>query len=901
MYFVKYGKEYLHDPRTDNTRLLDLSFDTEENSYGYCDFTIYPDHPMYNKIRERDADNPIKVYDGDSLLFTGFIYELGKEFYLSGQVKCMGELSYLNESIVRPYSTVETGYATKVPDNVYGYFEWLINQHNSQVHPNKQFKIGINQGKNLNTSVYIYRESTKYPKTFDEIKEKILDMLGGFLRVRYEGDDRYIDLLSEWTESNTQILDFGKNLTDYTQTDDSSDICTFVVPLGARMRDTEYTYDNGYYKTKDTKPNKEKIYYTLSNDGDYSQCNEGLTAFESGVTYYEYFADWDESDLPLTIKGITAKLADDYIISNDIIYCESAVKKYGWIGMSYENTELKTKEDLATYGLVALREYISPKRTIEIKAIDMHLLNPNIKPISVGEYIRVRSKPHNLDSYFLCRSVSLNLNNPENSTYTLGTSFDTLTGQQNTRIKTLNQSINSVYEAAEKISDEAKASAIVAKDAIEEARKKSRVYITTPTTPYDEGDMWVRENTSILSHADEPITLGSTWTCIKTKSDNESFSEDDWVLVSTDDSLAQDAIGIADDALASAVTANDVASSTKDKVDNMQIGGRNLIKSSDLQGLKEDTTRTTEEFIASTWGAIFLNHDSIINAIVPGETYTISYKEEIIERTEVPTVHDMSSGFLLYSPSTSSANRILYSDLTEPYLEVGAKTATSITFIAPNPIPDDYVMLIYTRLWTTNGTKPDGYDTIKFTNIKLELGNMATDWTPSPMDTKSDMNEQIKNTEEHLTSDFNDLMISYTEGNYLSKTDFDSFYNKTYNTYVEKTDKALSVKASGEQVNNLSERVNEIETYVKIDVNGVTVGDPKSEYASRVTPNAFEIGTRSGETEFTRKSWLDGDTLYNKNVDVSETLSVGKSKEDTNGHYEFRQESDGTMSIVYKV
>ena len=86
---------------------------------------------MYNKLKERDADNPIEVYDDDTLLFGGFIYELGKEFYLDGHVKCKGELDYLNESIVRPYSTVQRGYGDKAPATVNGYFEWLIEQENA--------------------------------------------------------------------------------------------------------------------------------------------------------------------------------------------------------------------------------------------------------------------------------------------------------------------------------------------------------------------------------------------------------------------------------------------------------------------------------------------------------------------------------------------------------------------------------------------------------------------------------------------------------------------------------------------------------------------------------------------------------------------------------------------------
>lgn len=505
MYIVKYGKEYLHDPNVDDCLLVDLSLDAEENTCGYCDFTIYPSHPMYDKLKERDADNPITVYDGDILLFTGFIYELGKEFYLDGKVKCKGELDYLSESIVRPYSTLQNGYGSQPPTSINGYFEWLISQHNDQVKDNKRFTVGINQGASLDPNNYIYRESTKYPTTWKEIGEKLLDDLGGYLRIRHEGDTRYIDYLSEWTDTNTQILDFGKNLTDYTQTDDSESIATFVVPLGARMSDTEYSYNDGYYQTTDKTMSSEKEYYTKSDNG-YTKVSDDVTSFEAGVTYYEYFELFDESSLSLTITGLDNKEYDTegYRKSGDIIYCESAVQKYGWIGVTYENTDITTKEQLVSKSIIALKELISPKRTIEIKAVDMHLVNPDINPIRIGEYVRVRSKPHNLDSYFLCTSIDLDLNNPENSTYTLGTTFDTLTGQQNKRIKLLNATINQTYEQAEKLTEKEKQNAQSANEAL----KKSNAATETAEDAKDAATD--AKNNTIVKVIDEYAVSDST-------------------------------------------------------------------------------------------------------------------------------------------------------------------------------------------------------------------------------------------------------------------------------------------------------------------------------------------------------------------------------------------------------
>lgn len=560
MYFVKYGNEYLHDPRVQDCFLIDLSFDCEENSCGYCDFTIYPNHPMYEKLKERDADNPVEIYDDEILLFSGFIYELGKEFYLDGHVKCKGELDYLRDSIVRPYSTVQRGYGSKAPSSVDGYFEWLIEQHNSQVKPNKKFVIGINQGGALDPNNYIFRESNEYPTTIDEISEKLLknENIGGYIRIRHENGIRYIDYLAEWTDSNAQILDFGVNLTDYTQTDDSDDIATFVVPLGAKMSDTEYEYYDGYFLTSDKSMNLDKEYYTKSysqskkiasfvggvtyyekridtfatsdkspvdgidyytrsvdSEGNYSYTKQDISRFVSGTVYYEqedyyvktsdstpsdakdyytlsdgyskvsnlgrfkkhaiyyeYDENQDEANLNLTIEDSLDGSYDEvgYYKVGDKVYCESAVEKYGWIGITYKNTDIFTKEELRKKGTTALKEYISPKRTIEIKAVDMHFINPEIKPIRIGEYVRVRSVPHNLDSYFLCTSISLDLNNPENSLYTLGDTFDTLTGQQNKRINLLNATVNKQYESAVAISDELKAMAKAASTVSNQAK-----------------------------------------------------------------------------------------------------------------------------------------------------------------------------------------------------------------------------------------------------------------------------------------------------------------------------------------------------------------------------------------------------------------------------------------------
>lgn len=589
MYLVKYGTECLHDVRTDNCQLLSLTLDGESNACDHCEFEIATNHPMYDKLKERDLSSPVCVYDGEEMIFSGFIYEIGEEFNRTKTIKCKGELAYLGDTVIRPYSTLKGEYGEIVPNYLSGYFEWLIDQHNLQVDVSKQFVVGYNEGSMLYSGL-VYKSSVEYPTTSTEIKEQILDSFGGYLRIRRENGIRYIDLLSEYTDVNEQLIDFGVNILDYAKTDDSLDVYTAIVPLGANMSETDYYYSDGYFLTKDKTPSSIKTYYSQSTyercsdietfesgvkyfelltrdtytrtadttpstfktyytkgsmseqskllyftygieyyekNGDsyyrtpdltpnyrksyytqswssntgvaeweantvyyelssyqwYSETKdskpiygktyytmavystskteeEGLTAFANDKTYYEFDESLNQSDKPLTLSMIADwKVTDDLYHTGDYIFSKENVAAHGLRVFSSKNTDIITVGDLLMWGTKELNSVLSPITTIEIKAIDLSLVDKNYKGIRVGQYVRVRSKPHGFDSYMLCDSIDLDLVNPENTTYTFGMSYDTFTGQQSKKISALNSTINKEYQNAATISQEAKKTA----------------------------------------------------------------------------------------------------------------------------------------------------------------------------------------------------------------------------------------------------------------------------------------------------------------------------------------------------------------------------------------------------------------------------------------------------------
>lgn len=525
MYRVLYGDKLLHDPRSDVYYLAELSLDQNQNECGYCEFTMSPRHPLYDALEERNMSNPVRVYDDEVLVFQGFVYELGKDFETVGAVKCKGDLSLLSDSRVRPYSTIEGKYNSTAPSAVDEYFKWLIDRHNEQVGQEKRFVIGINEGNLLDKNNYIYRESTDYPTTFEELDDKILDDLGGVIRVRYPNGVRTIDLMAEWYDSNTQMFDFGVNLMDYDDTTDASEIYTAMIATGAKMRDTDYNYNDGYFVTSDSRPNPNKEYYIRKRREEsgeiYYESKSNLERFESGTTYYEYDENLDESDDALMLTelddGVYAKdIMYDKL--GDLVYSHAGVQKYGWIVGKYTNTDIITREGLLDAAVFALKASVSPLRTIEVKAVDLSLASKKYTPIRLGEYVRVRSKPHKFDSYMLCSSIDLDLSNPENSTYTLGTTFDTLTGQQNKRIKELNAGINHVYEQAERISEDAKNAALKADKAVRSTTDEYTISdsFTNPpetgwsetTPPWQDENLYIWRRTKTI-YGDESIVYGS--------------------------------------------------------------------------------------------------------------------------------------------------------------------------------------------------------------------------------------------------------------------------------------------------------------------------------------------------------------------------------------------------------
>ena len=279
MYRITYDGLTIFDPYGNaNEVVSDASMSVEVNASAYLDFTMAMTHPLYDTIRER-AGVVTLTWDS-TVLFEGIIESIEMDIQGNKSISCVSAMDYLNDTHVRPYSTVAGEADLTAPSSVDGYFQWLINQHNDHVlDASKMFDIGINQGANLQQNNFIYRSSESEPTTASEITDQILDSLGGYLTMRYEDGRKVLDLYADLHTMNAQIVDFGVNITDFTKTTDTTDQYTAILLHGGSPTFEGGDLEGGDWSHWETHPNTPLV-------GDQTHGGSVASYFVSGTGEY---------------------------------------------------------------------------------------------------------------------------------------------------------------------------------------------------------------------------------------------------------------------------------------------------------------------------------------------------------------------------------------------------------------------------------------------------------------------------------------------------------------------------------------------------------------------------------------------------------------------------------------
>lgn len=245
------------------------------------------------------------------------------------------------------------------------FFEDIVNNHNSQVEERKQFNVGTVTV--TNPDGYIDRWSEGYNTSLDMIKSRLIEKLGGYLVVRYENDGNYLDYLADFTDTSTQGIEFAVNLADLTQKVDGSKLRSGIIPLGNKLKDEE----------------------------------------------------GNETDERLTIESVNG--GKDYLID------ATSAAIYGNIFEIVKWDEVATPETLKTKAEAWLANNIYLITNVDLSAVDLNATSGDIENFKLGDYISIKSTPHDIDNLYLLKKLNLDIENPANTKIQVGEDYKSLT------------------------------------------------------------------------------------------------------------------------------------------------------------------------------------------------------------------------------------------------------------------------------------------------------------------------------------------------------------------------------------------------------------------------------------------------------------------------------------------
>lgn len=573
MYQIKCDDYILFDLRDDEYIVGNPKLKLETNKVGELTFTIYDDHPYFDKIKK--LKSIIRVYqfrqgvsiDG-RLIFKGRVIEDTQDFDNAKVIECESKLAMLLDSQTPPFDLKEgvltvqnTDYSpalvaakqnianiqkaideinakeeqsaddisnletlnaqletakadlsaleNETVGNSYGspqaLFKWVIQCHNAQVEEWQRFELDETPVTNtykidgeeytktvpkyctvVDKNDNIVRSNTNYDSTFNTVQSKFIDLLGGYINVKYdvEKDGKlvdYIEYVHDFTDTATQQIEFGENLLDISQVVSGADVATVLIPLGK------------------------------------SESESALTI--AGIADGEYNDTGDKES------------GGDIVKSGDRIWSKKYIAEYGKIVKVVDFEDVTDAANLFKKTIAKLKnESVYLGATITLKAVDLALVDKDIESFYWQDKIRVFSRPHNVHAEnnenagatYLLAKIEIPLLEPQNTEIVLNKSWRTLTDVALGAGKTATNTVNKI------VADYATNERVQAVEAGVEATAKGVAEAVVNDAIGGEIDEVIEsaiENTSIIAQTAEEIIFEVVQNYVE-KTGYEEYQED---------------------------------------------------------------------------------------------------------------------------------------------------------------------------------------------------------------------------------------------------------------------------------------------------------------------------------------------------------------------------------------
>lgn len=361
------GQLFYH-PRLSQLAITEAKVQEDAENIDSLTLSAPFNHPYLDTIKPMAST--ITCKKDDEIVFEGRALDDGSDFYNTHTWTCESCLAYLKDTIQPPFSYKGT---------LIGLLEYFLSVHNASVEEKKKFTLGKVTVTDDND--YIAYSNFEYSVTLDAIRDKLINTHGGYLLVRYEGEVKYLDYLADFPDRSLQTVEFGKNLTDVKITCDHTERVTALIPLGAKIKETD---ENG---------------------------NEV------------------ETDKRLTIEAANG--------GKNYVFDEDAVKEIGWIWETEVWEDVTLPYNLLRKAKARIAELAKGITSMELTIVDESDTGADIGDIHARQYVYCSSPPHGIDGRYLCVARTRDYLNPAGNTITIGASNVTLTSLSSRQVNTV--------------------------------------------------------------------------------------------------------------------------------------------------------------------------------------------------------------------------------------------------------------------------------------------------------------------------------------------------------------------------------------------------------------------------------------------------------------------------------
>lgn len=375
------------------------------NQIDSFSFSMFPSNKGFNLIRDRKTT--ISVYNNhkNRYEFHGRVLYSDDTMEASGlitkEVTCESFLGYFYDSI-QDYQAERNWTVNELLSHV-------INVHNSKVETSKHFTVGEVTVTDPNDNLYtgIQRETT-----WKTIQDKLINRLGGEIRLRVADGVNYLDYLTKIGETRATKISLSHNMKKITREKDSTAYITRLEPYGYKLSVEQKTVDDDGNEVIQVVPTEERL--------DISSVNNGL----------KYIVD------------------------------EEAEEAFGIIVGTVNFDDITEPSNLIAKGRAYLAENNKMLVKYSITALDLSLLGIDIDDFDVYNYHPVEN--HLLDINDTVRIIKKNIDvcNEYSSTIEVGDNFKSLSDlqlEQANRMTEMSQTVGKIesnYVTNEKLTSE---------------------------------------------------------------------------------------------------------------------------------------------------------------------------------------------------------------------------------------------------------------------------------------------------------------------------------------------------------------------------------------------------------------------------------------------------------------